>query len=565
MTAALRKIAACAAALMLLTCMPVFSAGQDDGLPFEGAGTPEEPFLISGAEDLRVLSDAVNSGTDCEGLCFLLTEDADLSIFGGWTPVGSGLDDGNGDVLAFCGTFDGGGHTVSGLTVSGGPFGHSGLFGMTRGGSVRDLLIDGAEVGGASNAGALVGESVGTGIENVSVNAYVYGQTALGGIAGSAAGGRFSGCTADVVMEGVRSVGGILGSARDTQVVNCSARTDAVGDEFVGGMIGIGQGVHIGNCTSEGAVDAEKDPGGIAGYCFDSFVLNCVNRTSVSGRERPGGIAGFAQNTPFEDCLNLGSIEGGRFAGGICGSCAGGSLTRCVNRASVCGTEYTGGLLGFTDDGDEAGDSGLDCTVSQCMNTGSVSGTWGVGGLIGDAHDAFVYDCFNTAPVSADEYAGGVVGYTGESSFARCYNVGNVASEYPAGGVVGRVSYTGAEFSDCYYIDSCCGGDEYGAALSAYELLDASSYGGFDFENVWTIGGDGYPYARLHDTAAPLPLSGDANGDGTVSSADALLALRCAMGLVTFSPLQIFRADCDGDGVVTAQDAVYAMRVSMGY
>ena len=98
-----------------------------------------------------------------------------------------------------------------------------------------------------------------------------------------------------------------------------------------------------------------------------------------------------------------------------------------------------------------------------------------------------------------------------------------------------------------------------------YELLDASSYGGFDFENVWTIGGDGYPYARLHDTAAPLPLSGDANGDGTVSSADALLALRCAMGLVTFSPLQIFRADCDGDGVVTAQDAVYAMRVSMGY
>lgn len=562
---ALRRLAVCTAALMIMTCLPVFSAGKGWTAPFEGSGTPEEPFLISSAEELCALADAVNAGADSVGLCFLLTEDIDLSGYADWTPVGNGLDDGSGGAYAFCGELDGGGHTVSGLTVSGAEHTRRGLFGLTQGGSVWDLTIDGASVGGASNAGALVGESVGTVIENVRVEAYVFGQTALGGIAGCTTGGRIADCSAETVIEGVRSVGGIIGSARDTRVERCASRTTAAGDEFVGGIVGIGQSVSMEDCSAEGSADAEKDAGGLIGYCFDSEVTNCVSGVSVSGRDRAGGSAGLAVNTQFTDCTNLGGITGERFAGGLCGTCAGGGLTRCVNTASVCAREYTGGLLGFTDDGQDSGDSGLDCTVSQCMNTGAVRGTWGVGGLIGDAHDAFVFDSFNIAPVSAEEYAGGVVGYAAESGFTRCYNAGRVASGYPCGGVVGRVPSAGADFINCCYIDSCCEGNGFGTGLDAYGMLEESAYAGFDFGSVWTIEQTGYPYARLVSLASPLPLSGDSDGDGRVTSSDALLTLRCAMGLVEPAPLERFRADCDGDGAISAQDAVYAMRVSMGY
>ena len=186
-----------------------------------------------------------------------------------------------------------------------------------------------------------------------------------------------------------------------------------------------------------------------------------------------------------------------------------------------------------------------------------------VGGLIGDSHDAVVFDCFNTGAVDSAEYAGGIVGYTAESEFSRCYNIGAVNANSFAGAIVGKVAYNGSVFENCVYLEGCCASGGSGLPAGEDELTAGSAYPGFDFENVWSISSPGYPFARLVGVPAPQPLFGDADGDGEVSAADALITLRCALELMQLSPLGVFRADVNCDGIIDAADALLILRAAL--
>ncbi len=541
----------------------VFAFGNVASRFSGGSGSEDDPYLISSAAELDELASRVNGGESFSGLYVLLTEDIDVSAISGGsftTPVGT-------ESSPFRGNFSGGGHTLSGLGVSApDDAAPRGLFGRIVGGSVRDLTVSSALVRGGAHTGGVVGSAENAVIENVSFSGEVSGAAGTGGIAGAIEGGIVSDCSFTGSVTGSSGAGGLFGSCASVSVSNCSSDASVEGAEYVGGLFGIAQELEGFGLRSRGTVSAPDQAGGVCGFCFDSYFGDCVNSASVIGTDRRmGGIAGTARGSSFLRCENGGNVYGETFVGGLIGSLCGCSLSYCLNVGAVSGKNYIGGIAGWSDDGAEFGDSGLVNVFFGCMNAGRVTGEWGVGGLIGDSHDAEAEDCFSTGAVTSVEYAGGLAGYAAESAFSRCYSVGTVAAESSAGALAGKVSYLGASFENCFFLEGCCpSGDIYGVSRGAFELLNASAYEGFDFENVWEILPAGYPYARLRSVSPPPPLSGDADGDGRVTVSDALLILRFALGLLSPSPLELFRADADMNGAADVPDALAALRSALG-
>ncbi|MCR4770840.1 MAG: hypothetical protein K5855_00875, partial [Oscillospiraceae bacterium] len=106
--------------LAVLTAFAVGAAALADGEPWEGSGTPGDPWKIASPADLQVLAARVNGGESFFERCFILTQDLDLSgvcseaLGVSWDPIGHSGD------ITFYGVFDGAGHSVSGLYISGG-------------------------------------------------------------------------------------------------------------------------------------------------------------------------------------------------------------------------------------------------------------------------------------------------------------------------------------------------------------------------------------------------------------------------------------------------------------
>lgn len=547
-----------ALALCLVPAARVLALGHAPLPTFSGGdGSQEFPFLISGPEELRLLASIVDSGDDCAGLCFLLT--GDIALDGAWTPIGN-------ERNAFSGIFCGGGHTVSGAEAGAEtalPF--TGLFGRTVGGAVTDVKLTGASMTGTQNVGGVIGSAAGTELARVSFSGLVRGDICTGGIVGLLSGGSVSDSSFEGEVYGTRSTGGIYGSGENAVISHCSSNAELRGDEYAGGTGGISDEVRLVHCSSRGRVEGVRFTGGILGFCFDSSAEYCSSSASVTGTDMISGISGKAQTSSFTGCENSGCVAADRFAGGISGFCNGCSFAGCANRGPVTADDYVGGIVGWSDDGADFGDNGLENTLAECMNTGGVTGQWGVGGIIGDAHNAFVFDCFNTGAIASIEYAGGLTGYTAESKFVRCYNIGVVTSDSFAGGVVGKVSYAGSVFESCLYLGSCCSSeDPYGIARDEFELLDEASYTGFDFGSVWSLAPCGYPYARLGAVPPPLPLLGDTDGDGSITSIDALSVLRYSLDILPLSPMELFRSDIDGDGITGTADALLILRASIG-
>ncbi|MCC8080973.1 MAG: hypothetical protein LIO80_02990 [Lachnospiraceae bacterium] len=133
----------------------------------EGSGTAEDPYLIQSEDDLRELANRVNAGRTYYGVSFLLTEDIELT--GEWTPIGTGAY--YQTTGSFQGTFDGGNHTVSGLSITSNhteSYNGYGLFGKVNGAVIKNLAVDGAITNQASDDsgcksyyGGIVGVSYG--------------------------------------------------------------------------------------------------------------------------------------------------------------------------------------------------------------------------------------------------------------------------------------------------------------------------------------------------------------------------------------------------------------------
>lgn len=254
----------------------------------QGSGTKEDPWRIENAEQLAYLAQQVNNGTDYERNHFLLVSDLDLNGKE-WTPIGTY---GN----PFWGGFDGGGHTITGMTITG-DGDYVGLFGechnFTADSSyIKSVTVKGANISGHSHVGAIAGE--GANISDCySIENTICAAWCVGGICGSLT-GNISGCYNSSSVSGNSTAGGIMGSASSERTVgvveycyNIGAVTVRQQDSSVGGITGASaHRYNISNCLNCGKITGNgKNVGGIAGSTdsnYMNFIGNCYYNSDLN-------------------------------------------------------------------------------------------------------------------------------------------------------------------------------------------------------------------------------------------------------------------------------------------
>lgn len=274
-----------------LTLLAVFillgTVSADDAGSLTGSGTAADPWLLTSADDLYAFAALVNNGTNYADQYVKLTADIDLNG-ADWIPIGT-------PDAPFLGTFDGGGHTVSNITVSdtSAQSGFAGFFGQigtweNKSGAIHDLTLENVTVSAnqdsACNLGALAGYAYAE-IGDVHIRtATLTGHTAVGGLVGDASKSHIHDCTVDraVITGSGLGIGGIAGQGYCT-IDSCYADITLTGPKVTGGIIGQGSGCTVTHNYTAGTLhasipaDGETSAGGIVG------LLNETNLQIVTG------------------------------------------------------------------------------------------------------------------------------------------------------------------------------------------------------------------------------------------------------------------------------------------
>ena len=244
------------------------AAAKDLGYTIESDGS----YTVTSADGLMNVAELVNGGkTDIN-----ITLDKNIDLTGkGWTPIGTSFDN------SYKGTFDGGGHTITGLTVTTNDQ-FVGLFGyLNRAGMVKNVVMEGIQI--TSNhmfgcTGGVVGYSWGT-IENCSVSGSVSGTDCVGGVVGSQKAGSIIGCSSSATVKGKHYVGGVAGEKWGTMTAcyatgNVTLEIASQKNLYGGGVVGLNGGSRVlacyatGNVTSTGSSTGNVHIGGLFGDSY---------------------------------------------------------------------------------------------------------------------------------------------------------------------------------------------------------------------------------------------------------------------------------------------------------
>ncbi len=281
----------------------VLTAGQL--LPWS-ASAADGDIIIRSAEDLHALSSRCALDTWSQGKTVILAEDIDLE----------------GDefvpIPTFGGTFDGGGHTISGLSLSGGTS-VQGLFRyIQESGIVQNLRVEGtvSASGAQETLGGIAGSNEGR-ILDCSFIGSVTGKSQVGGIVGvNEASGSLFRCTSDGAVTGEAGTGGIIG--HNSGVVTGCTNRSAVNTRHL--ETGISLDETLDELNQEDALDTTTDTGGIAGSS-GGVLQGCRNEGAIGYPHlgyNVGGIAGRSSGY-VDGCVNTGSIQGRKDVGGVIG------------------------------------------------------------------------------------------------------------------------------------------------------------------------------------------------------------------------------------------------------
>jgi len=422
-----------------------------------GDGSVDDPYQISTVDELQNMSANLSAHYELIG-------DIDASSTSTWNaergfiPVGD-------QWVSFTGSFDGNGHTISGLTVN-----HSasdlGLFGHIEGASVHDLSMTDVFINGSSDNGAICGVSISGTIYNCTVEGEIKGMDRTGGVAGWAS-GTITDCHVSGVVSGYTVTGGLVGRS-EANITRCSNNGSVtalfmyagglVGDlwsgtvsdswtdtafevewpsaSFIGGFAGINRAGTLFSCHSKGTIDATSGVlGGFVGASYGT-IIDCYSTSSIN-------ITKYAPTT-YGSTSNIGG-----FAGNLEGS-----VQYCYSTGPVTiSLEETSSLVfrrvklvgGF------AGNN--EATLTHSFSTGSVQidvtrpqDIWieRVGGFIG-SNEGEIADCYSTSSVActakgADswvDHVGGMLGNSSSGSVSKCYSTGQVDCS-----AVGQNAYT---------------------------------------------------------------------------------------------------------------------------
>ena len=251
-----------------------------------------EPILIKNAEQLAYLAEQVNAGNDYQNRYFKLADDINLANKP-WTPIGCNM--------GFRGNFDGNDKRIFGLKVEG-DFDKAGLFGRVAYGSVKNVIVESADIDVSSfDTAVLCGYAIGATIENCSVRGTVESTGShIGGLAGSMDdSSTMRGCTAEVSVKGDAYVGGLCGYVDEGSIISgCSIVNSSVEgtDDFFGGVGGIvgtmeNKNIVVENCGFSGTVKGAKYVGGAVGR-VDQYAVAKLSDLVVFADVLSGGIGG---------------------------------------------------------------------------------------------------------------------------------------------------------------------------------------------------------------------------------------------------------------------------------
>ena len=245
------------------------AAAKDLGYTIESNGS----YTVTSADGLMNIAELVNGGKSDINI----TLDTDIDLTGkDWTPIGTDYDN------SYKGTFDGGGHTITGLTFTTNDE-YAGLFGwLNRAGTVKNVVMEGVQITSnqiyGGSIGGVVGFSWGT-IENCSVSGSVSGTVYVGGVVGAQIGGSITGCSSSATVKGTVDVGGVAGQTNSSATLTACYATGNVTIEINpakniagGSLVGMNAGSSLlacyatGNVTSTGSSTVNVYIGGFCGY-----------------------------------------------------------------------------------------------------------------------------------------------------------------------------------------------------------------------------------------------------------------------------------------------------------
>ncbi len=474
-----------------------------------GSGTDEDPYLIASLENLFWIGQNQSSWSSY----FVQTEDIDASSTvswnsgEGWEPISPFVSQMG---PYFMGFYNGGGHSISGLTINRPTLSTGvGLFGVIVNSSIQNLSVTNVNITG--------------------------GHGIVAGIAGLAAGACIiKNCMVSGTITGVevsdsdvgKGVGGIIGQSiyfNNTHlfISDCySTATVSSNYKYVGGIIGNNQGkiyncYATGNITSSYASDQnEACVGGLVGT-NQGEIIKCYASGKVSGYNCIGGLVGKNTNeaslfssAEIDSCYATGRVTvigNSQYtrAGGLVGTNYRlSNINHCYATGNIEGnlsSTHIGGLVGKNED---------NSNINFCFATGSVNGKEDLGGLVGHNNNTSkVSNCYARGNVNGQaNNVGGLIG-NNDSEIITSYSTGTVFS---SGGVYGGFAGTNsmtAVLADCFWdiqtsgLTTGCGYNEsnfnaIGKTTSEMKTQSTFTNAGWNFLDIWQINNminDGYP------------------------------------------------------------------------
>jgi len=274
---------------MIFQCVPSAFADSANGpssTPWSGAGTTDDPYVITTADQLNQMRVLPNAH-------YKLDADINLDVppyntGKGWQPIGT-MDE------PFYGTLDGNGYKITGLYINRPDETEVALFGfIVNGAGISNVKLEDVDVTGDIAVGGLVGWNNGGSISSSSVSGTVNGYSA-GGLIGDNS-GSINDSYASGNVTGAESVGGLVGyNFGNGTISNSHATSKVTGGDVIGGLVGYNSG-GISDSYASGEVNGGSQVGGLIGYNIQ-VVSNTYASGEVTGNSQTGGLVGSSSGT----------------------------------------------------------------------------------------------------------------------------------------------------------------------------------------------------------------------------------------------------------------------------
>ncbi|MEH0098091.1 MBG domain-containing protein [Pannonibacter sp. Pt2] len=439
------------------------------------------------------------SGTNAQGQTY---NASGIWGAGGWVQVGTSFN-------RFYGAFDGGGHTISGLTFNRSSTANVGLFGYLGSGSAfRNARLTQASITGGNSAGILAGRSDNSTISDVSVEGNVSGGTAAGGLIGYSSGSVItrSAASGTVRGSGVRA-GGLVGYNPSGTISDSYATANVSGNGAgVGGLVGSGGGT-ISNSYATGAV--------------------------TNGSGSTGGLIGLSLAT-ISNSYATGAVTGGTNTGGLVGEMTNGAIS-----ASFFNTETTGQTQGVGSNASASGVTGLTTAQMTSFATFDDAG-WDIANAGGSSSVWRIYEgqtgpllrSFLTA-ITINGTATGSKTYDGTAGSGSAGSLTYSLANYDASKILGTAVYTTSSANAGTYTNLLLSGlysgqngydISYGAGSGSFTInkatltvtaADASK----TYDGLAYSGGNGVSYSGFVNNETVSVLGGTLSYTGTSQGA----------------------------------------------